>query len=41
MFEAALRELSPRHNTRGWLRAVGIALVLAALNFLEAVTWPY
>ncbi|EQN50789.1 hypothetical protein HMPREF0326_05646 [Desulfovibrio sp. 3_1_syn3] len=33
-------EISPCRNWRGWLWAVGTVLVLAAFNFLEAVTWP-
>lgn len=32
-----LRELSPWHNPRGWLWAVGITLVLAAFQTLEKI----
>lgn len=32
-----LRELSPRANWRGWLWAVGIALMLAAFQSLEKI----
>lgn len=35
-----LREISPRANWRGYLRAVFIVLVWAALNFVEDVAWP-
>lgn len=34
------RELSPRANWCGWIWAVGIVAVLAALNFLEVTLWP-
>lgn len=31
------REISPRRNWRGWLWAVLIVMVWAALNFLEQI----
>lgn len=33
-------EISPVANQRGWIWAVGIVVVLAALNFLEVALWP-
>lgn len=33
------REISPVANWRGWIWAVGIVMVLAALEFLEVSAW--
>ena len=32
-------EISPVANRRGWIWAVGIVVVLTALNFLEVALW--
>lgn len=34
------RELHPRHNRGGWIWAVSIVVVLAALQFMEVTLWP-
>lgn len=34
------REISPVANRYCWIWAVGIVVVLAALNFLEVTLWP-